>query len=137
MQIGQTVVEYLTLFFFNLLYCEIENVFSLKVKLEPLQWNKALITDHFSSFPLISPHLYLHFLKCLHPSVRFCLCLSCSPLTARFLFFPGSVWSCLCERVPVFVCVPSVLTSRRVDPLTVIPLPNLRGVSGGACSARY
>ena len=64
--------------------------------------------------------------------------------------FPGSVWSYLFEHVPVFVCVPSfsrslslplpvylALTSRQVDPLTVIPLPNLRGVSEGAQSAQY
>lgn len=71
-------------------------------------------------------------------------------LTARTGFFflsLRSVWSYLCEPVPVFVCVPSVLslslavysalTSRQVDPLTVIPLPNLRGVSEGAQSAQY
>lgn len=89
-----------------------------------------------SNEQLISPPLKLNTLHSLTARTGFF-----SPLSLR------SVWSYLCEPVPVFVCVPSALslslpvysalTSRQVDPLTVIPLPNLRGVSEGAQSAQY
>lgn len=48
-----------------------------------------------------------------------------------------SMFPSLCVFLSLSLSVYSALTSRRVDPLTVIPLPNLRGVSEGAQSALH
>lgn len=73
-------------------------------------------------------------LKRLRSSVCSCLCLFCSPHCQILFFFSREcVVLSVSVSLPLCVCslsANSVLTSRRVDPLTVIPLPNLRGVSG-------
>lgn len=75
---------------------------------------------------------------CCHYALKW-MCSSLSYSQCQVLIL--SQCSYLREHIPAFVCVPSlsvysVLTSRRVDPLTVIPLPNLRGISE-AQSAQY
>lgn len=105
----------------------------LECKTDHLCVNQALLV-------LMMPHLYCYCAS-VDVCVAVCVCCSLSLCQNRLFvcFFPGSVWSCLWVCSCLCVCslsVNSVLTSRRVDPLTVIPLPNLRGVSGGARSAR-
>lgn len=79
-----------------------------------------------------------------------CVCSSLSFLRSHcqiliFFFFSWgvcgpicvSMFPSLCVFLSLSLSVYSALTSRRVDPLTVIPLPNLRGVSEGAQSALH
>lgn len=90
---------------------------------------------------------YVQVLNVLDVCVRVCVVFFSSSSFLLSLpgpdIFLGSVWSYLFEHILVFVCVHLALsvywalTSRRVDPLTVIPLPNLRSVSEGAQSAQH
>lgn len=114
-------------------------------------------SDHWK-FSILKLRIIMHLVISAGPWFQFiilkCLCVCvCSSLSffrshcqiLIFFFFSWgvcgpicvSMFPSLCVFLSLSLSVYSALTSRRVDPLTVIPLPNLRGVSEGAQSALH